>query len=107
MISVVAARDDETQEIRVMDQGPGIEADQAEIIFDRFESRSATSGKTGTGLGLSIVRGFLELHGGSVTIDTDYVDGTCFVCRIPVVPSTENLVPSGIRDRVLANPAVA
>ncbi len=52
----------------VEDDGPGIPADQRELVFDRFHrtdtARDRASG--GTGLGLAIVRAIAEAHGGSV-----------------------------------------
>lgn len=86
MIALTAKRDGMFHEIRIADEGPGIDASEVDAIFDRFETRSTSPGKGGSGLGLSIVRSFLELHGGSATIDTSHTLGTCFVCRLPITP---------------------
>ncbi len=85
-INVATTRVGKFHEIRVMDEGKGIEPSEFEVIFDRFETQPTASGKKGTGLGLSIVRGFMELHGGSASIDANYKKGTCFVCKLPVKP---------------------
>jgi len=53
----------------VTDRGPGIPADVKDKVFDWFETHSLGSRHRGTGLGLSLVRSFVELHGGTVTID--------------------------------------
>ncbi len=69
--------------IRVIDEGPGIDKDERDRVFDRFEARSATGGRQGTGLGLSIIKGFVELHGGTITIEDGNSRGACFVCSFP------------------------
>ena len=75
-------------EIRIADQGPGVHEDMRTSVFDRFEGRSPDGKRQGTGLGLSIVKGFIELHGGSIEVaDTDE-RGACFVCRLPLNPES-------------------
>lgn len=61
----------------VSDEGPGIPADERDLVFQRF-SRGATS-DGGTGLGLAIARWAVELHGGTVEV-VDVRTG----CRIRV-----------------------
>jgi signal transduction histidine kinase len=53
-------------------------------VFDWFETHSLGSRHRGTGLGLSLVRSFVELHGGSVKIDSAPGRGTSVVCTFPV-----------------------
>ena len=70
---------------RVTDTGPGIPADQAENIFDRFTKLNGFV--QGTGLGLSICREIADLMGAKVYLDTTYTDGGArFVFEVPVVP---------------------
>jgi two-component system, OmpR family, sensor histidine kinase MprB len=54
-------------EVRVRDQGPGIEAADVERVFDRFYRADRARGVPGSGLGLAIVRDVAEEHGGAVT----------------------------------------
>ena len=69
----------------VTDTGPGIPADQAEIIFDRFTKLNGFV--QGTGLGLSICREIATLMGANVYLDTKYTDGGArFVFEVPIVP---------------------
>ena len=70
--------------IKVTDDGSGMSSEQMKKIFTPFYTTNPVG--HGTGLGLSIARGFMDLHGGSVTIDAGYADGTCFVCQLPVIP---------------------
>jgi signal transduction histidine kinase len=65
----------------VSDKGPGIPADKAESIFDRFVKLD--SNKQGAGLGLSICRMMAKSLGGKVWLDTSYTEGARFVLIIP------------------------
>lgn len=67
----------------VEDQGVGIPKDQQWRVFERFESRSQGSGHRGAGLGLSIVKSLVELHGGSVSLDSEPGQGTRVTVRLP------------------------
>ncbi|WP_194817113.1 cell wall metabolism sensor histidine kinase WalK [Nocardia sp. XZ_19_385] len=71
--------------LRVADTGPGLPADQAARVFERFyrtdTSRTRTSG--GTGLGLSIVQALVAAHRGKVTVDSVEGEGTTFTVRLP------------------------
>ena len=60
----------------VTDRGPGIPADVQDKVFDWFETHSLGSRHRGTGLGLSIVRSFVELHGGTVSLESAVGRGT-------------------------------
>ena len=79
--------------IRVIDQGPGVQVEQRERIFERFV-RGVDEGETGedvpgaapsgTGLGLAIVRGLVEAHAGRVWIeDPEEGEGAHFAFTLP------------------------
>ncbi len=72
----------------VRDTGPGIPADQAEKIFDRFTKLNEFV--QGTGLGLSICRDIASRMGAKVYLDTNYKDGSRFVFEVPVTPPDNN-----------------
>jgi signal transduction histidine kinase len=61
--------------------------DVLDLVFHRFESRVNGGRRRGAGLGLSIVKSFVELHGGSVRIETGKGKGTTVVCVFPDQPS--------------------
>lgn len=65
----------------VSDNGPGVPADKAESIFDRFYKLDYN--KQGAGLGLSICRMMADNLGGKVWLDTQYTEGARFVLTIP------------------------
>jgi two-component system sensor histidine kinase AdeS len=71
--------------LRVLDRGPGIAANDAERLFQRFwradDSRSRDSG--GTGLGLAVVKAIAEAHGGRACASPRDGGGACFEVRLP------------------------
>ena len=64
----------------ISDDGPGIEADELERVFDPYWSGEATRG---TGLGLSIVKGIVEAHGGATFVESAPRIGTTIGFRLP------------------------
>jgi signal transduction histidine kinase len=73
----------------VEDHGPGIPGEIRDKVFDWFESHTEGTGHRGAGLGLSIVRSFVELHRGTVRIDSRPGQGTTVVCMFPLHAETE------------------
>lgn len=67
----------------VSDAGPGIPPEMRDRMFDWFESRANGSRHRGAGLGLSLVRSFVELHGGTVRVDSAVDQGTTVTCEFP------------------------
>jgi len=70
--------------IRVTDHGIGMTEDQLARVFERF-FRADTSGNIpGTGLGMTIVKEIVELHGGQVSLSSQFGVGTTVVLWVPV-----------------------
>ena len=65
----------------VTDTGPGIPTDKQKQVFERFEQLD--NFKQGTGLGLSICQSIVEMLGGRIWIDPEYIYGAKFVFTIP------------------------
>ena len=84
MVGAAVARHE--MEIRVADQGPGIPAEDQEHIFAPFVQgdSSITRRHQGTGLGLAMVSRIVELHGGSVTVDSQPGQGSTFSIHLPL-----------------------
>jgi signal transduction histidine kinase len=80
----LSARKTETEVVfQVTDRGRGIPEDVAARVFDRFESHTMGTSHRGVGLGLSIVRSFVELHGGTVELNSSPGTGTTVTCVFP------------------------
>ena len=84
-VTVRVGTDDDNAVLEVADEGPGMSADDAHRIFERFyrtdSSRDRASG--GTGLGLSIVDSLVYAHGGTVSVTTAPGMGCRFTVRLP------------------------
>jgi signal transduction histidine kinase len=75
--------------ITVADNGVGISSDELPYIFDRFhQGPSARAGHSGNGLGLSIVRKIVELHGGTIKVQSEKGNGSTFIISLPLQPGT-------------------
>jgi PAS domain S-box-containing protein len=76
---------DNTVELQVCDTGIGIPPELLPHIFEKFgpHQRPGTAGEKGTGLGLPIVKHFVELHGGTISVESTVGVGTCFTVRLP------------------------
>jgi len=48
--------------------------------------------ENGTGMGLTVVQKILQDHGGDVTVERTSPEGTTFIVRVPLAPSTENVM---------------
>ena len=72
-------------EVAVTDDGPGIPESQLEHIFERFTRGDAglTQRVGGTGLGLAISKSLVELHGGTIAVDSNVGAGSTFSFRLP------------------------
>lgn len=74
----------------VRDEGPGIEEQDRQRIFERFSRAESTRARTeGAGLGLAIVAAIAEAHGGTVSIDDPPEGGARFTVTIPSGGSVE------------------
>jgi signal transduction histidine kinase/PAS domain-containing protein len=90
-IRLEARRENEELVVAVADTGVGIpEADQ-ERVFEKFERGNPQARESGAGLGLSLVKSLIELHGGSVAIESAPGSGTTIVCRLPASAPTAAL----------------
>ncbi|MFC7364594.1 MULTISPECIES: two-component system histidine kinase PnpS [Bhargavaea] len=85
-IKVTATESAGMASISVADQGIGIPAEELPRLFERFyrvdRARSRDSG--GTGLGLSIVKHIMELHNGTISVESEPGKGSTFTINIPL-----------------------
>jgi len=85
-IRIGARRHVDGVELSVRDSGAGIEALQLEHIFDPYW-QAASSAKKGTGLGLAIAKGIVEIHGGSIRVESKAGAGSSFFFTLPAAPT--------------------
>jgi signal transduction histidine kinase len=84
-ITLGARRVGEAVEIAVTDTGIGIAADQQELVFEEFRQAGGEylRKSEGTGLGLSLARRFVELHGGTIRVESAPGHGSTFAFILP------------------------
>ncbi len=86
-ITITVETNENEVSLAVHDDGPGLNAQMQEKIFERFfradPSRARTSGE-GSGLGLSIVDAIMKAHGGSVSVDSAPDKGSTFTLHFPI-----------------------
>lgn len=72
--------------LKVHDTGIGIRQDQIPFLFDRFRQAEGSVNRSyeGSGLGLALVKELVNLHGGDITVTSDYGYGTTFAIAIPI-----------------------
>jgi len=85
-VTLVAVQHANCAVITVSDDGPGIEEQHLDRLFDRFYRvhRADGSGRRSGGLGLSIVRALVALLGGNISVDSTVAVGTSFRVEIPL-----------------------
>jgi signal transduction histidine kinase len=99
-IEVTARVADAGVVIEVTDNGPGIPPAQMEHIFERFVRGDAglTQRVGGTGLGLAISKSLVELHGGTIGVDSEVGRGSTFTVVLPLAPpGAVEAPPTGLR----------
>ncbi len=102
-ITIEAERRQDVLLLSVADTGIGIAPADQTRVFEKFERGVRQSG---AGLGLSLVKSLIELHGGTVTIESISGCGTKITCRLPV--SQQTTAGSVMSDtRLLVGPAAS
>ena len=104
-IDIIRNEKDEMIEIKVSDNGIGINDEDKEHIFDRFYQVNHES-STGSGVGLSIVRDFVTLHDGSVKVIDNAPCGSVFIVLLPVKQNTvhtEDFISESNKDTLLVS----
>src|SRR5271170_3131895 len=95
-LEVRLAEDGRMAYLSIHDQGSGIPADVRDKIFDLY----FTTKKDGSGIGLAMTYRIVELHNGSIEVESDATNGTTFILRFPLNTFQESrargyLMPDG------------
>jgi signal transduction histidine kinase len=71
--------------ISIKDQGPGIPAEDQYRVFDHFQTLQAkpTDGESSTGLGLAIVKNIVDVHKGTISVESEPGEGATFAFTLP------------------------
>lgn len=100
LVSVSSRRVNNDIQFEVRDNGIGIMPEEIQFLFRPF--RQAASGKganrQGMGLGLAITRKLVELHGGTIWIESEWGKGTCVFFKIPMIvdATSERVLQAGM-----------
>ena len=70
--------------LSVRDHGVGIGADDLPRMFERFFRARTSAGITGTGIGLNLVKQLVEMHTGTIEVDSVEGQGSVFTVRLPI-----------------------
>jgi len=87
-ITVLAGASSAAVELRIVDRGPGLRAEDRERLFEPFQRLSDRGGDTGVGLGLAVARGFLDAMGGSLELGDTPGGGITAIVRLPIFEAT-------------------
>lgn len=92
-VEISLLREQRTAKIRIKDTGLGIPVEELSKIFDRFyrvdKARSRELG--GSGLGLSIAKWIAEIHGGTISVESEVNAGSIFMVTLPLKPQSPQL----------------
>lgn len=98
-ITIRASHNQKEATISIEDTGTGMTKDVIDRIFDRYEQATDT-GQEGIGLGLTISRQLVELHGGRITVESEFGKGTTFTFTIPLSEGVqqETILPAKVNS---------
>ncbi len=72
--------------VRVIDEGIGMTPEQMSHLFERFfRADTSNTAVGGTGLGLTVCKLIVELHGGTISVESEYGTGSVFSFTLPIV----------------------
>jgi signal transduction histidine kinase len=101
-VSVDVAETPDGARIEVVDTGVGIDAAELPFIFERFYrgSRANEARGSGSGLGLAIVRSIVDMHGGTIDVESRIGSGSRFAVTLPRDPRLVEGTPAAQRAAV-------
>jgi len=104
-IRVTLREQDGYAHLEVRDTGTGIPEEAKPRLFERFYRVQGAQGRTheGTGIGLALVQGLAHLHGGTVSVESVFGQGSAFTVHLPL--GSGHLAPEKIRSPELGHSA--
>src|SRR5262245_34187061 len=86
-IEISAAMESDAVVVTIADRGIGIPEQDRDRLFERYHRGSNVSGIVGTGVGLYLVKMVVDLHGGSIGVESTEGEGSRFTVRLPIKPA--------------------
>ena len=95
-------------QIRAKDSGIGIPEDEKNMIFERFKQvdNLLTRSNEGSGIGLNLVKSLVEMHDGTIRVNSEYKKGSEFIVEIPIKKMSNDQIrengPNNIFNNVIS-----
>ncbi|MCE5221944.1 MAG: hybrid sensor histidine kinase/response regulator [Clostridium sp.] len=92
-------------QIRTKDSGIGIPKDEINMIFDRFKQvdNLLTRSNEGSGIGLNLVKSLVEMHNGTIRVNSEYKKGSEFIVEIPIRKMNNDQIPENVANNIFNN----
>lgn len=92
-------------QIKVKDSGIGISEDEKKMIFERFKQvdNLLTRKSEGSGIGLNLVKSLVEMHDGTVLVNSEYKKGSEFIVEIPIRKASIGKISGNGTNNILSN----
>jgi len=89
--------------LKIKDNGIGITEDMKEKIFDQFVQGKNISSliEQGTGIGLALVKEYVNIHKGTIEIESTEGKGSCFVVKLPVFKTSNKINKSELTETMV------
>ena len=103
-VGIKARQGDSTVEVAVWDTGVGIAPEDQQRVFEEFQQVGETlTGKPeGTGLGLALTKRLVELHGGSIRLESTPGDGSIFTFTLPITGEAQHPALTVDQQKIVA-----
>ncbi|NMF57685.1 sensor histidine kinase [Pseudanabaena yagii] len=88
LVQMIQQDDHDFYEIRVIDNGIGLDPKYSDRIFQMFQRLHGRNAYEGTGIGLAICRKIVERHGGMITVESQIDQGATFIITLPLKQAT-------------------
>lgn len=85
MISIRSEVKENLYYFSIKDQGPGINNNEIELVFEKFHQSDNNKEMTGTGLGLSIAKSIVSIHKGTIWVENNLDRGCTFFFSLPTI----------------------
>ena len=92
-------------QIRAKDSGIGIPEDEKNMIFERFKQvdNLLTRSNEGSGIGLNLVKSLVEMHDGTIRVNSEYKKGSEFIVEIPIKKMSNDQITDNVPNNIFNN----